>query len=127
MYENIEDALRDAVRALGGTKAVGGRLFPSLPIEQAASRVADCLNVDRRQHFAPSEVVWLLRQARISGHHETMAYLATVAGYEPPRPASDPEELAALQQAFIRATSDLKAIGQRIETITARTAIRSAA
>lgn len=32
MYENIEDALRDAVRALGGTKAVGGKLFPSLPI-----------------------------------------------------------------------------------------------
>ena len=48
MYENIEDALRDAVRALGGTKAVGGKLFPSLPIEQAASRVADCLNIDRR-------------------------------------------------------------------------------
>ena len=51
------------------------------PIEQAASRVADCLNVERRQHFATSEVVWLLRQARIAGHHETMAYLATVAGY----------------------------------------------
>ena len=127
MYENIEDALRDAVRALGGTKAVGGRLFPSLPIEQAASRVADCLNVDRRQHFAPSEVCWLLRQARIAGHHETMVYIATVAGYEPPRPASDPEELAALQQAFIRATSDLKAIGHRIETISARAAIRPAA
>ncbi|HRD87796.1 MAG TPA: hypothetical protein PK752_05970 [Accumulibacter sp.] len=127
MYENIEDALRDAVRALGGTKAVGGKLFPSLPIEQAASRVADCLNVDRRQHFAPSEVCWLLRQARIAGHHETMVYIATVAGYEPPRPASDPEELAALQQAFIRATSDLKAIGHRIETISARAAIRPAA
>ena len=127
MYENIEDALRDAVRALGGTKAVGGKLFPSLPIEQAASRVADCLNVDRRQHFAPSEVVWLPRQARIAGHHETMVYIATVAGYEPPRPASDPEELAALQQAFIRATSDLKAIGHRIETISARAAIRPAA
>ena len=127
MYENIEDALRDAVRVLGGTKAVGGKLFPSLPIEQAASRVADCLNVDRRQHFAPSEVCWLLRQARIAGHHETMAHLATVAGYEPPRPASDPEELAALQQAFIRATTDLMAIGQRIETISARAAIRPAA
>jgi hypothetical protein len=127
MYENIEDALRDAVRALGGTKAVGGKLFPSLPIEQAASRVADCLNVDRRQHFAPSEVCWLLRQARIAGHHETMVYIATVAGYEPPRPASDLEELAALQQAFIRATSDLKAIGHRIETISARAAIRPAA
>ena len=55
------------------------------------------------------------------------AYLATGAGYEPPRPASDPEELAALQQAFIRATTDLRAIGQRIETISARAAIRPAA
>ena len=127
MYENIEDALREAVRALGGSKAVGAKLFPSLPVDQAASRVADCLNIDRRQHFAPSEVLWLLRQSRIAGHHETMASLAAVAGYEPPRPASDPEELATLQQAFIRATSDLKAIGQRIETITARLSLRPAA
>ena len=42
-YETIEDALRDLVRALGGSKAVGAKLFPTLPIDQAAGRVSDCL------------------------------------------------------------------------------------
>lgn len=126
-YETIEDALRDLVRALGGSKAVGSKLFPTLPIDQAAGRVSDCLNPDRRQHFSPAELLFLLRRGRAAGHHAAMAYVAASCDYEPPRPMSPAEELAEMQAAFIRATAELKAIGHRIETITARANMRTAA
>lgn len=126
-YETIEDALRDLVRALGGSKAIGAKLYPTLPIDQAAGRISDCLNPDRRQHLSPSEVVYLLRAGRAIGHHATMAYFAASCDYEPPRPLSPAEELADLQSTFIAYAAELKAIGHRIETITARAALRSAA
>lgn len=126
-YETIEDALRDLVRALGGTKSVGAKLYPALPIDQAAGRVSDGLNPDRRQHFSPAELLWMLRAGRGAGHHDAMAYFAAAADYEQPRPISPAEELAELQRDFIRSTAALKEIGTRIETITARAALRSAA
>jgi hypothetical protein len=116
-YETMEEALRDLVRALGGSKAIGARLFPSLPLEQAAGRVSDSLNHDRRQQFAPHELLYLLRMACQSGHHAAMHYVCAITGYEQPRPSRDEAELAELQAAFVRATSDLQLMARRIEAL----------
>lgn len=99
-HESIHDALREVIRAAGGSKVVGCKLWPSLPVDQAASKISDCLNPDRRQHFNEAELLHLLRIGR---------------------------EMQALQQQFILATKELKAMSQRLEAITARanlTAVR---
>jgi hypothetical protein len=116
-YESMEEALRDLVRALGGTKAVGAKLFPALPIEQAASRVSDSLNPDRRQHLAPHELLYLLRMSCQAGHHCAMQYFCAIAGYEQPRPTRDEQELAELQAAFVQAVADLHRMTSAIEAL----------
>ena len=92
-HESIQDALREVIRTAGGAKIVGSKLWPSLPVDQAASKISDCLNPDRRQHFNETEVLHLLRLGR---------------------------EVQALQQQFILATKELNAMSQRLEAITAR-------
>ena len=56
-HESIQDALREVIRAAGGAKIVGAKLWPSLPVDQAASKISDCLNPDRRQHFSEAELL----------------------------------------------------------------------
>ena len=60
--EDIHDALRDVVRALGGVKDAGARLRPELPADAAGHWLKDCLNPERRHRLDPEQVLWLLRE-----------------------------------------------------------------
>ena len=53
IFDSIIDALGEIVRACGGPKAVGAKMRPELPVEQAAGWVRDNLNATRREHFTP--------------------------------------------------------------------------
>ena len=56
-----------------------------------------------------------------------MHYIASICGYAQPDPVTPADEVQALQQQFILATKELKAMSQRLEAITARanlTAVR---
>lgn len=57
MHETLNDALREVVQAAGGAKKVGGSMFPEKTADDAASRVRDCLNADRREVFSPEQVL----------------------------------------------------------------------
>ncbi len=106
---------------------VGCKLWPSLPVDQAASKISDCLNPDRRQHFNETELLHLLRIGREIDCHAAMHYVAAICGYSQPDPVTPADEVQALQQQFILATKELKAMSQRLEAITARanlTAVR---
>ena len=126
-HESIHDALREVIRAAGGSKVVGCKLWPSLPVDQAASKISDCLNPDRRQHFNEAELLHLLRIGCEIDCHAAMHYVASICGYSQPDPVTPADEVQALQQQFILATKELKAMSQRLEAITARanlTAVR---
>ena len=45
---------------------------------------------------------------------------ASICGYSQPDPVTPADEVQALQQQFILATKELKAMSQRLESITAR-------
>ena len=62
-------ALVEAVKALGGSKAVAGKLWPEKPVEAAQRLLLDCLNDDRPAHLSPDHVLLILRMARQAGHH----------------------------------------------------------
>lgn len=122
-HESITDALREVVQALGGYKAVGAKMRPEKSADEAGRWVADCLNSDRREHFDPDHVLWLLRAGRTAGVHAAMNYYARESGYADPTPIEPEDERARLQREFIEASRVISSIGDRL----ARLGIKEAA
>lgn len=116
-YEDLNDALRDVVRQLGGNKRVGALLRPELPLAQAENWMRDCLNPDRREKLSPEQVVLLLVEASKAGAHGCMSFLAMQCGYETPRPVRPEDQEAALQTKFIDAVEQLQGIQQQLARV----------
>lgn len=81
-YDDINDALRTVIQALGGSKAVGIRLWPDKAPDAAARHLSDCLNYSKPEKLSPDQVLTLLRWGHEVGCHAGMAYVAQQAGYE---------------------------------------------
>ena len=118
--EDIYDALRAAVQALGGAKTVAARLWPHKSVEQARKELLDALNRDNPRKLDAEEILAVLRMAREAGFHAAKHWLDVELGYTPTEP-TDPkierdrlaEELAnAAILALTRAVERLDA-GQR--------------
>ena len=124
-HESIQDALREVIRAAGGAKIVGAKLWPSLPVDQAASKISDCLNPDTRQHFIEAELLHLLRIGREIDCHAAMHYIASICGYSQPDPVTPADEVQALQQQFTVPAQRPRSNCQRLEAITARANIQA--
>lgn len=127
IHESITDAIREAVQAIGGNKALGALMFPDLPVDQAAGRVRDCLNPDRREHFTPEQLVMIARLAKAAGNSSIMEYLALDLGYLKPVAVEPEDEIARLQIKFIETAKEMRNMASRIETITATAAMRRVA
>lgn len=119
IHESITDAIRDSVQAIGGNKKLGALMYPDLPVDQAAGRVRDCLNPDRREHFTPEQMMMIARLAKASGNHTIMEFLAIELGYLKPVPIDPENEIARLQREFVQATQSLHNMASRIEAISA--------
>lgn len=113
--EDLRDALKDAVRALGGNKAVGRRLRPELTADSAGDWVKDCLNPARRERFDPEQVLWLIREAKLVGCHSIVNYICDEAGYTRPSPVEPADEAAELKRQAIAAVKDFAVLVQRLE------------
>lgn len=97
-FEDIYDALRAAVAALGGAKRVGPRLRPEA--KDAAGWLLNCLNRDHAQKLDPEHVALILRFAGDAGFHDAKHWLDRDTGYQPSITAALEAQLAeALRQA----------------------------
>lgn len=119
-HESINDALREVVLSLGGTKKVGALMRPQKLIDEAGRWVSDCLNPDRREKFDPEEVMFLLREARKIGCHTGMNFIAADAGYANPAPVEPEDEQARLMREFIEATKQQTRNVERLAMLTTR-------
>lgn len=99
IHEDIYEALRTCVAASGGPKRVAAVLWPEMPADKAANRLADALNVTRREILNPEQVVLLMRLGRQAGCHAGMTYLAAECGYEA-KPIEPEDERARLEREF---------------------------
>jgi hypothetical protein len=122
MHETLNDALRETVQALGGTKKVGCTLWPEMTADHASSRLRDCLNQDRREKLSPEQVEMIGRMGRQAGCHAIMAYMARTMGYADPVPVEPEDELAKQQREFVAATQALMKMAERIEATQAMAA-----
>ena len=126
-HESMADALREVIQAVGGTKAVGERMFPDMPIDHAASRIRDCLNHDRRDRFTPDQVMMILRMGHQAGCHAGMIFIARDLGYSDPVPVEPEDEVARLQREFVEASKSLMTMANKIERMQSRVGLKTAA
>lgn len=115
-FECTNDALREAVRASGGTKIVGPKLWPAKAPDAAARLLADCLNENRSERLDPDQVILIARLARERDCHAVMQHLAAELGYV--ATAIEPaDEAAELQRQYVEATKSLLRMAERIERL----------
>lgn len=117
--ESLADALREVVRACGGSKPVGARLWPEKAPDAAARLLQDCLNDARPEKLSPDQVLLLARMGRERGCHAVMAFMAAECGYAPPQPIEPEDERAALQREYIEATKVLAVLATRLDRLEA--------
>ena len=115
--ESLNDALIEAVKACGGSKAVGIALWPAKGVEAAQRQILACLNPERSEKLGPDELLHVLRMARERGCHVGMQYLAATLSYAEPVPTEPEDERATLQREFIESTQRMARIAERIERL----------
>lgn len=115
-HESLNDALREVVLAIGGTKKVASLMRPEKTVDEAARWLNDCLNADRREKLDPDQMLFLLREGRKVGCHSAMGYISAESGYSA-QPIEPQDEIAELQRNFIESTKHLSRMAARIEQL----------
>lgn len=109
--------LVECVKAAGGSKVVGPKLWPEKLLEQAQRHLLDCLNDDRPHQLKPDQVLLVAGLARAVGCHLFMAYSAALLHYDPPMPREPHDETAELQRAFVLAVAQQQQILNRMQAL----------
>lgn len=116
-FDNLDDALRAAVMALGGFKTVGKLLRPDF--DHAAEWLRKCLANDRRERLEPGQVLVILREAKTQGFHSAFDYFASAAGYRA-EPIDAKAEVWALEQDIASSLKRIEVRMQRLHDLKAR-------
>lgn len=115
-YESWEEALKDDIKALGGTKVVGKLLWADLEVDHARNRLNDRLNTDRRERLSDSQERMIMRLAREArGFSAAMYYLTDDTGFERPKSRAPRDEMTELQRQFVDSVRLQAKIVERIE------------
>lgn len=112
--EDLSDAIRATINALGGFKSVGAELRPEKCAIDAGKWLADCLNQDKRDRLTPEQLSYIRRRGRAAGCHILASFEMREAGYSRPTPIAPEDEAAELQRDFINAVKALDTIQQRM-------------
>jgi hypothetical protein len=116
-HEDINDALRAAIKSIGGTKEVASKLWPEKTMADAHSYLNDCLNTARPAKLSPEQVLLLLKWAREKGFHGAMQFICSEAGYRA-EPVDPEDERAKLQRQIVDCAVLLKNSLDRLERLT---------
>lgn len=120
-YEDISDALRAVVQALGGHKPVGVKLWPEKAADAAGRLLSDCLNTSKHEKLSPDQMLLLLRWGRECGCHAAMSFLAGETGYQM-TPVSPEAERDRLADAILESSRTLERAIKAAERIPRRAA-----
>lgn len=125
-FESVNEALIASVKALGGSKQVGHKLWPEKTLESAQRHLLACLNEDKAERLSPEQLVLLMRMGREKGCHDVMRHLCAELGYAEPVPIEPKDELAELLRISNELRAQLLRSSERIERLVTP-ALRSAA
>lgn len=116
-YESIHDAIRELVRVLGGAKPVGHTLWPGKSMQDAQTRLLNCLDHNRPEKLSPEDLALLLKNGREAGCHVLMAYINAECGYTEPQPLDPVDEQARLVETIREASAVLKSATERLDRL----------
>lgn len=115
-FDDVYDAMRATVLAIGGYKKIGHVMRPDLGDPEKAGRwLADCCNSDRRQDLSPQQLMLLRRMGSDAGVHILATFEMADAHYAAPIRVEPEDERAALQRQFIEQTKVLRALCTQLE------------
>ena len=115
-HEDIFEAMNTVIMALGGSKKVGGMLWPEKKPQQAGELLKTCLNVTRQEKLDPEQVLFLLVEGQKVGCHALADYMGQCAGYK--FIAIEPEdEKAELQRQVVAASQHFSVLIKRLEQL----------
>lgn len=123
--EDLQTALMDVVRAVGGPKKTGALMRPELPADESGKWVTDCLNKAKREKLSLEQILFLLKMGRQHGCHTAINFIAAETGYSNPSPVDPEDESAALQRMFMESVKAQEQIVKRLEKL--QPALRSVA
>lgn len=114
MRRTPDEALRYAVDALGGDKAVGYMLWAEISPILSGQRVAHCLDPERREKFSLEQTVLILQRAKAKGDHRAMNLLAELCGYRVTAVIDQHEELADLAHKAAAAAQEANTLSAEV-------------
>jgi len=114
IHEDIFEAIRTTVQALGGSKKVGHDLWPEKSPAVAGELLNNCLNTTRPEKLGIDQLLYIAREGRRLGCHAVMEYIASDAGYQY-SPIEPKDEMAELQRQYIEAAKTIQALTSRID------------
>lgn len=112
---SINGVLIDAVKALGGSKVVGHKLWPEKAVDAAQRHLLACLNEDKPERLTPDHLMLVLRMARDIGHHAAIFQMCSLLGYSEPQPINPKDELTELLREYLEAKKQDEGKAARIE------------
>lgn len=115
-HEHLHEALIEAVKAAGGSKAVAIALWGSAAgVDVVQRKLLACLNPERAEKLSLDEVLAVMRLGRQHGCHAPMQFLSRALSYAEPQPIQPRDEADELRRQFIESTRALAAMAARIE------------
>lgn len=116
-HEDLTDALRHAIKALGGFEVVGHDLWPTKSAAAAGRLLSDCLNPERPAKLDVDDVVALLAMGRRRGVHCAMWQLCDDTGYTRPSIAPDRTPEQELAEKLVRQAAEFKQTADELAAI----------
>lgn len=126
-FDSINEALIACVKACGGSKVVGSLIWPDVAPDQAQRKLLAALDDTRPEKLSPSQLVFVLRQAREKGYHLGLGYLLADLGYAPTNPIEPRDEASELMRQYIEAAAEMKRTAERMERAASRVGLKVAA
>lgn len=117
-YEDELDAVREAIRVLGGFKAVGQLLYPEKAADAAGRALADTVNADRKERLTLAQVMLVMKMARDKGCHGPWRWISEEVGYSAD-PIEPEDELTRLMRDYLAEKTRSQARDAKLERLMA--------
>jgi hypothetical protein len=116
-FEDIEEAIRDTIRALGGPKAVGNHIKPEMKPDAAGRWLNDTLNDARPEVLSFRQFMLIAQMGRRAGVHNVATQFMRECNYADPTPVEPDDEAAQLEKEFIRSIDRAGELVGRLEKL----------
>lgn len=116
-FDTVTAALIECVKAAGGSKVVGHKLWPEKAVDAAQRHLLACLNEGKAERLTPEQVLLVARLARDVGCHAYMHHCARALSYTEPAPIEPRDEADELRRQVLSLGKDLQSMLARLEQI----------